>query len=398
MNPIHEIEPELMKKLTILKISAKRDPEKEKKARAAFLQEAQVLSASVTVPQKQRHNGWTNFIQSLVTFRKEQNPMLNILATIILVVTLVFGGGGVAVAAAENSLPETPLYGFKLWMEDARWSITTRPESQYELSLENTNQRAEEARLVLQTGKSLPDSFANAYQNQVEQTIQAALNLPENQVVQALEQIRTHLQNQERALDHILPENCSPQAEASLVQVRQMLVERSQWVEEGLVDPAKMQIWIRQRDQQNRQYPQSSNTPSGQNTQEAPGTGNGNPWTTGTPTPGSGYGPGNGDNCTTCTPAENGQGNNPWTTGTPTPGSGYGPGNGGDGQTCTPVKNGDGSGGNPWVTGTPVPGSGNGNGDGQGSGSQSTPQQNPATPSGPGQQSTSAPGGPGGNH
>ena len=187
--------------------------------------------------------------------------MFSTLATIVLVVSLVLGGGGVTVAAAQNSQPDQPLYGVKVLSEDVRLGLSADPQSEYQLALEFANRRAEEIRAMLQAGSIPPEAVQTRYQNQVEQAIQFALNLPNDQAVQALEQIRTRLQTQQQAFLQVQT-NGSPKAEAVLVQCQQMLQERLQWVEQGLTDPAKLRDQLRLRDQQRKQDRQNSATPA----------------------------------------------------------------------------------------------------------------------------------------
>lgn len=347
--------------------------------------------------------------------------MFTTLATIVIIVSIISGEGGITVAATQNSQPEQPLYGLKVLSEDVRFNLSTDPQLEYKLALEFSNQRAEEIQTMLQAGSIPPEAVQVRYQNQVEQSIQYAMSLPDDQAVQALEQIRTQLRLQQQAFLQVHIKG-SPQVEAILLQTRQMLQERLQWVENGLTDPIQLRDQLQTRDQQRKQDRQSSATPGSQATQASPGAGSGNPWATGTPTPGSGYGPGKGTgDCENCTPTNTGQGGNPWAMGTPTPGSGYGPGKGdGSCENCTPTISGQG--GNPQATGTPTPGSGYGPGpgpdptqactpgSGNGYGPRPTqPQGNQPTQAGPqptqglqptstgsGSQSTTTPNGPGG--
>lgn len=263
--------------------------------------------------------------------------MFSTLATIILITSLILGGGGATVAAAQNSQPDQPLYSLKIFGEDIRLGFSVDPKAEYQLALEFADQRAAEIQTMLQAGSLPPEQVQTRYQNQVEQAIQFALNLSDDQTAVALDQIRTHLQTHQQSFLQVQA-NASPRIEAALIQTRQMLQEHQQWVAAGLADPAKLREQLRLRNQALKQTPISSATPVGQSTQVATGTGSGNPWTTGTPTPGSAYGPGKGTAvCEFCTPTGSGQGSNPWTTGTPTPGSGYGPGPGPEPtQTCTP--------------------------------------------------------------
>ena len=386
MKPINEIDPRLRKKFASLQLVPARKPENAEKGRIAFLQQAQEIAKAVSPLEKRRHKGWMHALQPIfMTPRKEQTPMFGTLATIVVIVMLVLGGGGTTMAAAQSSYPDQPLYALKLWSEDIRLGLAADPQAELQLDLEFTARRAEEIRNMVQGGRVPPESVQTRYRSEVEHAIQIAANFPGGQAIQALEQVRTHLQTQQQALLQVQA-NGSSQGEASLFRSREMLRVRLQWVEEGLKDPVQLRDQLRDRDRV------STSTPAGMATQaDQPGTGNGNPWTTGTPTPGSGYGPGPGSG-------------NPWTTGTPTPGSGYGPGPGpAPTRTCTP-----GSGNSPGPQPTQPP-------DNQptqagpqptqkGPGPKPTqvPPPDPPGPQpttvGPGPQPTSRPGNPGGGH
>ncbi len=318
----------------------------------------------VTPAEELRHKGWIHTIQSIfLQRRKEHSPMFGTLASIMVIASLILGAGGVTVASAQAAQPDEPLYSVKIWSEDTRLDLTTDPLQGYQLALEFTDRRAEEIQTMLAAGGIPPESVETRYQNQVEQTIRLALNLPDEQAVQALQQIQTRLQEQQQALQQVKA-NASDTVEAIQLQTRSMLQERLQWVQNALTDPSQVRQQIEQREQeqiqqqnqeqiqqqnqeqeQNRQQNGLSDTEvSSQETQLAPGAGDGNPWTTGTPTPGSSYGPG---------PGTGNDEGNPWTTGTPTPYSSYGPGPGTGDE-------------NPWTTGIPTPGSSYGPGSGSG--------------------------------
>ncbi len=401
---------EIIDQLSYLKTEPDRKPEHVREGRAAFLAQAREVAAGVSHTEERRHKWWMHPIQTIfVNRRKEQSPMLATLATVLLVVSIVFGGGGVTVAAAQSSQPDQPLYGLKLLSEDVRFDLTSNPQSQYQLALEYTSRRAEEIQTMVQAGNVPPEAIQTRYQQQVEQAIRIAANLPDAQAVQALAQVKTRLQDQEQLFLQ-MQTGISLNAEAAVMRSRQMVQERLQWVDEGLSDPAQLRSQFRQQegmnnDQENGQQQggqqmggMNNGENNGQGTQVmGPGMGDGNPWTDETPTPGSGYGPGPGTgDCTDCTPS--GQSGNPWTTGTPTPGSSYGPGPGtGDCTSCTP--SGGGMGGNPYTTGTPTPGSSYGPGPGDGGGMMNTPEVTPPGGNNGGMMPTQDPGsGMGGHH
>jgi hypothetical protein len=338
MNPKNEIDPSLHKKLKSLQTIPTRAPSKAVEGRALFLKQAEETARGVTGTSKRRHIGWMQSIQSKFLFRrKEHSPMFSTFGTIMLIVALVFGGSGVTVAAAQNSMPDQLLYNLKLLSESTLLNLTSSPESQFNLALGFETRRADEILTIFGSGGVLSAEVVTRFQNQIDQAIRLALNLSDDQVPQAFEQLQTRLQTQQQSFIQVQA-NGSSTAEAAMIQTREMIQERLQILETGKNNYLQLRDQLQQQDQLNNRNQQNLSTPAGQGSQNAPGRGAGNPWTSGTPTPGSSYGPGSGTgDCVTCTPSGIGQGGNPYTTGTPTPGSGYGPG-----DQITPMPGGQG--------------------------------------------------------
>lgn len=313
---------ELAAKFGLLQDAPKRSKQRSEAGKAAFMLQAQEYARqAVTNPQPERHKGWFIKIQNLFSHpRKEKSPMASAVTTIILIASIILGGGGVTTVAAQSSQPDQPLYGVKILSEDVRLQLTADPQEKLELALEFANRRIEEMQLMTQSGSDIPTSVQARYQEQLEIAMQLAAGMPNEQAVQAMEQIRTRLQTQNQALQQV-EVNGSNTALMILQQTRQMIQDRLSWVEEGLTNPDLLQERLRQMLQDRDRDPSQTCTPDGSTSKPEDA---GNPWTTGTPTPGSGYGPGDGT-CETCTPGGNtGTGGNQWIEGTPTPGSGYG--------------------------------------------------------------------------
>jgi hypothetical protein len=335
METLYEIDPWLAQELELLKEVPPRKPENIARGRAIFLKQAQTMVFPVSVYEKRRHTNWMHAIQSKFSiYRKERSPMFSALAAIALIVSLVLGGGGATIAAAQSSLPDQPLYGVKLWSEDVRLGLAAEPQSELQIMLDLMNRRVEEIQTQALAGSEISDAVQTRYQNQTEQAIRLAVGLPDDQAVLALERVRQVMQEQQLEMNQAALQS-TPQVQAALLRVQEMTQERLQWVEQGLEDPLRLREQLRQRDRFGDQQITPATDQPAQTEETA--SGGGNPWVEGTPTPGSGYGPGNSD-CLNCTPTASGNGgNNPWTTGTPTPGSGYGPGPGPDVTgTCTP--------------------------------------------------------------
>jgi hypothetical protein len=309
MNSRNEIDPRLQKKLKMLQTSPVRNPTKVNEGRSLFLKHAVESARTVTATSKRRHIGWMQSLQSIFLIRpKEHSPMFTPFGTIMLIIALVFGGSGVTVAAAQGSQPDQLLYDVKLLSESTLLNLTSSPESQFNLALGFETRRADEILTIVDSGAILSAEVMTRFQSQIDQAIRLALNLSDDQVIQAFEQIQTRLQTQQQALIQVQT-NGSPMAEAAMIQTREMIQERLQLLDAGEENYLQLRDQLRLQDQQNNLDQQNSNTPSAQGSQMAPGTDAGNPWTTGTPTPGSGYGPGSGTgDCTTCPPSGYGPG------------------------------------------------------------------------------------------
>jgi hypothetical protein len=294
----------LIRKLAVLKPTDERNPLKTVKGRAAFLKKAHEIRVTETT--KRRPIGWMQSIQSdFFSHRKERNPMLGTLGTIMLIVALIFGGSGITVAAAQTSQPDQLLYNVKLLSENALLDLTSNPESQFNLALEYETRRAEEIQTMLLAGEVPSEEVRTRYQTQIEQAIRLALNLSDDQVIKAFEQIQLRLQTQQETLAQ-LRLNSNANAEGALLQIRSMVQERIQLLEAGENNYLQLRDQLQLQNQLNNPD-QGGSTNPGSDT--SPGTGSGNPWAEGTPTPGSGYGPGNGTgDCTSCTPSWNGFG------------------------------------------------------------------------------------------
>lgn len=362
-----ELEPQLARLLDRLREQPERNAQAAAHGRAAFLAEAQEMATAmpeaVTAAGNQRHNGWMHALRSIFSLqRKEQSPMFGTLSTILLIVSLILGGSGVTIAAAQQSLPDDALYPVKTWSEEVRVRLSeNNDQSRLQLVLELANRRAEETQQMLQTGQVPPETIQSRWQTELDQALRLAVEKPNPEAVHALEQIREQLQMQEQALLQVSPSPANPQAIAALDRARTMLQDRLRLCVDGIQDPSVLREQLRNRDRKQDGLPPA--TPGPASTQS----GTIQPRLTGTASMDGGKGHGFGDRGTATVEGKS----NPWVTGTPTPGSGYGPGPGTGSQDPTGE-------GNPRTEGTPARGGGDGGQDG-GNGSNTG-----ETPGGPG--------------
>lgn len=232
--------------------------------------------------------------------------MFSTFGTLLLIAALLLGGGGATAVAAQTAEPDGALYPVKVWSEQVRYGLAGDDDARLELALQFANRRMAEIQNQFALGEVPDEALQLRLQNQLELALRLAAGLPPEEVPGALLRVQTAFQNQLRAAEAW--QITGPAGEQVRQQVRAMLQERLNLCAEGLQD----QLLLRQRLQQ-RQQNRNNLEPT------LSGEGSLNPWTDGTPTPGSGYGPGPGDN------------QNPWTDGTPTcenctPGTGTGPG------------------------------------------------------------------------
>ncbi len=277
MTPNQEIDPRIENKLHALIETKSRNPERENQGRSAFLDEAEKMALGVSQMAINRHNNKEKENPSLYRFSlKEKKPMLSTLTAIILAISILLGGSGLSVAAAQSSLPDGFLYKLKLLSEEVYMDLTAEPQAQFQIALELIDRRGEEINLLIEAGDDLTAETTNRFREQIEQTIRLALNLPEDQVVPAFEQIQYRLAGQLETMTQLQLAGLGVQTEVML-QTQAMIHERIQLLENGQGNILQLQEQLRIQEQLSN--PGTGNfecTPGPMNT-EAPGMGNENP-------------------------------------------------------------------------------------------------------------------------
>ena len=175
-------DPQLIEQLEQLRETESRNPHAAAATRVAFLIEARNAAQGVPGQPLQRLNEWMAAITTfLAAPRKERGvPMYSTVLTLIVVLSLAFGGG--TVAAAQTSMPNGALYQIKILSEDARISISADQETQFQLALGFAARRMDEIRTMLQTGEVPPQAVTTRLQNQLNHVLSLAMNMPEGQL------------------------------------------------------------------------------------------------------------------------------------------------------------------------------------------------------------------------
>ena len=321
MDRMEKNNPDMEKKLSLLKDDFKRDPQKTAAGRAEFLLSAKQLHKNLR-EQPEKPSGRN---QDHNRGYRARNPVFSMLLTIFLAVALVMGTGVATVAASKNSQPDGMLYSVKLASEDIALELANDPAKQFDLALEFEQYRSEEIILLIENGKIPSDEIFNRYQSQIQRAIRKAITLPDDSAIRTLSFLQTELESQKDTLLEsffIQPDGMHTATQKLLVMVNGY-VNLCKAGQENLA-------WLREQFQSRDSSGDVSDTLQPYSTPEpsagtASSGNNGNPQATHTRTPGSGNSQGGGiGNTKTHTPPAWGAGGKDTRTPTETP-EGYDP-------------------------------------------------------------------------
>jgi hypothetical protein len=207
--------------------------------------------------------------------------MIRIAGSILLALSLVAGGGGVTVAAAQESMPGDALYPVKLWSEDAYLAVTTDPQEDMNLALQFADRRAEEIVHLVAAGDPVANEVLLRMAQEDDMALGIAAGLGGEDSAEALEKVRERLEVHERVLTYA---GQGPSETALTLQVRDQIRQRLELFTQNQGDQNQLQEQIRleTQDQQQVNQPESQGAgPQGDGTgasaEGGAGYGNGGP-------------------------------------------------------------------------------------------------------------------------
>ncbi|MES0361017.1 MAG: DUF5667 domain-containing protein, partial [Anaerolineales bacterium] len=271
-----------------------RNPQVAAHGKENFLAQARSISLPVSKTNDVRHIGWIGSIQQLIR-SKEYSPMYVTLTSIVVVLSLMLGGTGATVYAAQDSLPNQPLYGVKTFSEDLATSLSLRNHQRMQLELEYANRRVAEMTSLALRGINPPEPTLVRLEMHLDRVIELAASAGEGDMIKALLQVRARLERQIRSL------NGAPQVGPVMTQAMEAIQTRLRWVELGLGEPNafREQVRVRNQFQQLPEIGEGYGPGPGPNPEPEPGEGGYGPGPGPDPDqePGEGgYGPGSGPN------------------------------------------------------------------------------------------------------
>ncbi len=265
-----EIEENLRKKMDTLRDVPGLEPELIAQERQKFLAHGEGFRAAVSAQPLPRHNRWIDqWIQSLK--RKEFKPMFTTVMTIFVTLSLLFGGAGATVAAAQDDLPGEPLYALKRWTEEVRSRSIISESEQLQWMLELTNRRMEEIKALSAQGKPIPEPVALQLEQHQETALRLAAGLQDEQMTQALVRIRQQSELHLRTMQDVMAKG-SGNEDPVLLRIRDRLQDQLHLCDEGIFDPDLLRVRLQDRDQDRTNWPfgDPDSTPGTQN-QPGPG-------------------------------------------------------------------------------------------------------------------------------
>jgi len=207
-----------------------RAPQAAQRGKNNFLAQGQSISAPVSKMTEQRHTRWIYSLQKYFK-SKEYSPMYATIASFVLVLALMFGGTGATVLAAQDSLPNQPLYQVKTFAEDLALRYTFRSAQRFQMELDYAARRLTEMAHLGKMGQEVPEATFQRLEEHLDQALIIAAQFEEAEMIRALHQIRERLQ----LYIETIPDDLDH--DPLMIRIREMVQSRLSWAESGLDEP-----------------------------------------------------------------------------------------------------------------------------------------------------------------
>jgi uncharacterized membrane protein YgcG len=160
--------------------------------------------------------------------------MITTITSILIALSLLLGGTGAAVYAAQDSVPGEFLYQLKLYGENLQLRMVDNEVDAIPITLRRVERRMEEAQALIQKGKPIPESLVEQLEENLDAALKAAAQVEDTEL--ALEQIKESIARHIRDTDRIQSQTKVPEDVALLSMVRNMYQNRHEIVDDGLED------------------------------------------------------------------------------------------------------------------------------------------------------------------
>jgi uncharacterized membrane protein YgcG len=203
--------------------------------RSQFLWAARAIAREPEQPRRsQRLVGWILPWSGL-----ERSLWTPSLVRVVAVLLIVVGSLGGITAMAQSALPDSPLYGLKFAIEDARLSLTRDPSQRVALNLACVAERTREIQWSVASDREVSANIQRRLEAQLNAALWSAASGGDELAPRLLERIRLVLRTQERSLE----QSQLPTSEgkwASLRRAQQAMTQARTQAEEALGDPSPL--------------------------------------------------------------------------------------------------------------------------------------------------------------
>lgn len=279
-------ESNVISRLDVLRETSPRNPASVRSGKGKFLAEARQVKLRtsqkpVSETLSDRLNGWILSIQNSLHHvrRKERFSMMTTVITIIVAISVLFGGAGATVFAAQDANPNQPLYEVKLLAEDVRMSLTNNMQERLALALRYADNRMDEMAALVGESEAIPEPLATRYRDHLNYAFQLAASNDDGNLRMALNQIRNTMEQHHRMMIQIQT-NIPDYADPVMNQMRNTIRARLQVIDLGLEDPVWFRLNLHQQLQNNGEMPAgdpANGDQPGPGNDQAPGNQNGDP-------------------------------------------------------------------------------------------------------------------------
>lgn len=195
----------------------------------------------VSRPAPVRLKGWASrqiseIRATIIPRQQKERRMSALLVKATVIVAIALGTVGGTVAAADASLPGSPVYGVKLSLEEVRLAVATEPEADVELYMRFAQERVREMARLVETGRTADDALLSRLRLHLESALQLAEQMPEEARVRQMARIREAVRDQEQEMAR-LHEQATEPLRQHLQEARRYLRRIGQEIEDGLREP-----------------------------------------------------------------------------------------------------------------------------------------------------------------
>ena len=206
---------------------------------AYYQPHAQSTPIPLVVPLRKRINLWwataVGWVAGSHFFKeKETRTMIPVMARFMIILTLALGTIGGTAVAANNSLPDSPIYPFKLAFEEAQLTLTTNQAEEAELHLRLAEARLTELEQMALQNYTSGDNTLVQLEDHLTMALQLAAQLPESEMNGVLLQAQHMAQTRTRTMFKAQSDTPPPM----LGEAHQLMHQFGKDVDEGLAYPA----------------------------------------------------------------------------------------------------------------------------------------------------------------